>query len=341
MSRVLSGAVAYWDARMYSGSGDLLDLTGNGHHAQFGSGAGADANDPLYLTTASEAWYVYFPGTSGNSATITLTAATTYDYTITYSDDTTDTDEQISDGSGVLTFGGTDAKFAGLKVKRILIVPDGGGATVADIDFTQRALWDTARASLTAVTGQTVTINRTTSGRKTTVVDRPQILFGTDDYLLVTDHAQLKFTTGEDFTLAMAIRQYATPINTGRYVSKRTTSGYLLISSGTSLAPRAFVDDGPDTAQANGPAITAGKATVIGGRYRAGVTIEAFTNGVLGSSASATSIGDITSTDNFVIGAEDGGGTRQDFVFFAAALWRRALTDSEIVQLNREFQVPL
>lgn len=36
---VLDSAVAYWRADQYSGSGDLLDLSGNGHDGQFGDGS--------------------------------------------------------------------------------------------------------------------------------------------------------------------------------------------------------------------------------------------------------------------------------------------------------------
>lgn len=62
---VLSRAVAYWDARFYGGSGDLLDLTGRGHDAQLGSTAGADANDPLFLPHTGTN-YLSLPGTAGN-----------------------------------------------------------------------------------------------------------------------------------------------------------------------------------------------------------------------------------------------------------------------------------
>jgi hypothetical protein len=68
-ANVLNKAVAYWDPRFYSGSGDLLDLSGRGHDAQLGSVGGADSNDPLFLSY-TDAPYIYLPGIDGANATI-------------------------------------------------------------------------------------------------------------------------------------------------------------------------------------------------------------------------------------------------------------------------------
>lgn len=73
--RVLSRAVAYALARNYSGSGAWLDESGRGHNAQLGSTSGADANDPLFLTTESGLPYLYLPGTVSNYASVPDAAA--------------------------------------------------------------------------------------------------------------------------------------------------------------------------------------------------------------------------------------------------------------------------
>jgi hypothetical protein len=85
------------------------------------------------------------------------------------------------------------------------VVRDNGGSTskagklyrfqiFASIDGTDKRLdIDTSvitagsATSFTAVTGQTVTINRSTSGRKTVAVTQPTWLFGTDDYMEVNN----------------------------------------------------------------------------------------------------------------------------------------------------------
>lgn len=336
------GCVAAWHAGGLPGSsltsdGKLRDFIRNTHHATF-----IDSTNPLPLAPELGKWFVHFPGTSGNSATITLSDSTVYDYTITYSDGTTDTDTQTSTGAGLLTFGGTDAKFAGLKVRRIVITADGGGATIADIDFSQRSLWNETRTSLTAVTGgQTVTINRTTSGRKTSVVDRPLLLFGADDYLQVTHHADLVFGAGDSFTVAMALRQYDTPVNTGRYMTKGTTTPrWLLAAQTTTHAGRFQILDGVASPFDASPSITAGTAHVKAGVRRASISVECFANATTNSRAADTTTSTIDDpAEDLYIGAAAAAASRQDFEFFAAAIFRRALSLSEIRQLGRELGI--
>ena len=70
------------------------------------------------------------------------------------------------------------------KVYRAQIYSDITGTTkVLDVDTS--VITTGAATSFTAVTGQTVTINRSTSGRKTVAVTQPTWLFGTDDYMEV------------------------------------------------------------------------------------------------------------------------------------------------------------
>ena len=56
-----------------------------------------------------------------------------------------------------------------------------------------------AATSFTAVTGQTVTINRSTSGRKTVAVTQPTWLFGTDDYMEVNNRYMAHSTAAENY----------------------------------------------------------------------------------------------------------------------------------------------
>jgi len=66
---ILARAELLLQAKNYSGSGEWLDESGNGHHAQFGSTAGADTNDPLDLAST---WVglqsLRLPGIAGNYA---------------------------------------------------------------------------------------------------------------------------------------------------------------------------------------------------------------------------------------------------------------------------------
>jgi hypothetical protein len=71
------------------------------------------------------------------------------------------------------------------KVFRAQLMDGIDGTAIVDIDTS--VITAGSATSFTAVTGQTVTINRSTSGRKTVAVTQPTWLFGTDDYMEVNN----------------------------------------------------------------------------------------------------------------------------------------------------------
>jgi hypothetical protein len=71
------------------------------------------------------------------------------------------------------------------KIYRAQILDGIDGTTVLDVDTS--VITTGAATSFTAVTGQTVSILRNTSGRKTVAVTQPTWLFGTDDYMEVNN----------------------------------------------------------------------------------------------------------------------------------------------------------
>lgn len=84
---------------------------------------------------------------------------------------------------GVRSLGGTELLTG--KVYRAQIFNGIDGTKVLDVDTS--VITAGSQTSFTAVTGQTVTINRSTSGRKTVAVTQPTWLFGTDDYMEVNN----------------------------------------------------------------------------------------------------------------------------------------------------------
>lgn len=82
-----------------------------------------------------------------------------------------------SDTSNTETFTG--------KIYRAQILNGIDGVPVLDVDTS--VISSGSATSFTALTGQTVTVNRSTSGRKTTCVVNPVWLFGTDDYMEVNN----------------------------------------------------------------------------------------------------------------------------------------------------------
>jgi hypothetical protein len=71
--------------------------------------------------------------------------------------------------------------------------------TTKVLDVDTSVITTGAATSFTAVTGQTVTINRSTSGRKSVAVTQPTWLFGTDDYMEVNNRYMAHSTAAENY----------------------------------------------------------------------------------------------------------------------------------------------
>jgi hypothetical protein len=93
----------------------------------------------------------------------------------------------IYSGSGNVSLGGSPlgSFFITGKYFRAQILNGIDGTTVLDADTS--VITTGAATSYTALTGQTVTINRASSGRKAVAVTQPTWLFGTDDYMEVNN----------------------------------------------------------------------------------------------------------------------------------------------------------
>lgn len=104
----------------------------------------------------------------------------------------------------------------GGRIRRVIIRDAIDGTAVLDVnppvDIDTSTDPDAGQTSFTATTGQTVTVNRGTSGLVTAVVTRPVLLFdGTDDYaqLPASDTPVVTETTGA-FTVAILYRTHRT-----------------------------------------------------------------------------------------------------------------------------------
>ena len=102
-------------------------------------------------------------------------------------------------GTGQVTLGSTANTGAALagKIYRAQILNGIDGTKVLDVDTS--VITTGAATSFTAITGQTVTINRSTSGRKTVAVTQPTWLFGTDDYMEVNNRYMAHSTSDENY----------------------------------------------------------------------------------------------------------------------------------------------
>lgn len=204
-----------------------------------------------------------------------------------------------------------------------------GGTVVLNVDTS--VITSGAATSFTALTGQTVTINRATSGRKTCVVTNPLWLFGTDDYINVADNDLLDFSATESLSVVVAMRQWGTPVSYGYYLSKRATGGYTLTTVGTTLAPYAEIGDGTNTQTKATQTFTAGVLNNIGLIVDRGAnTLVTHVNGALSTTSSTTTVGSLANANPLSVGRNPNGGTYQDFEGYGMAVFRRVLTTAEL-----------
>ena len=231
------------------------------------------------------------------------------------------------------------------RIYRALVLSGINGTTVLDVDCD--AITSGAATTFTATTGQTVTINRATSGRKSVAMPsrakggRPCMLLGTDDYLECLDAAQhglLNFGQGDSFTVLAVVRMWANPSGIFHMLVAKGVStntgfpGWFLFRGNGTAAMRLQLND---TATAIGGAATQNivngtNSTVVGVRNLQGRVMGVSINGAV-----LTTINDTTSTgfvtNNQVrVGNRSSGSDFADMEFRAAAIFRRALTAREI-----------
>lgn len=329
-SSVLARAVARWKASEYSGSGNLLDLSGNGHH----------------LTPTNVTWldytgtkYAWFPGTVGNNLSLPNPAASS-DYTITYHDDTTEVVTAV-----VVTpilFGENDIRFVDKKIKSIEV------RNTADQVITARFLASGCAepyASFVDSFARTWTFNRTASGKKLALVDRDMFLLGTNAYFETPDHANLDFAAADSFTVAVAARRYGTApadeVVLAKHASGVGSRGFMLDYRSTGLLRFIVIDGAATPFDQTAASVGSGLAVVLSGvRSVASDNLQAFIDSASDGASVDTTTASLAGTDVLRVGRRSGADTLYgSFEFVGAAIWREALSTSDITALQAEFGV--
>jgi hypothetical protein len=123
---------------------------------------GASGNDVKFFTSTDGVTYTQLGSTVTTAGVTSIYNSTT----------------QVRDQGG--------SNFRSGKLFRLQLFA-GLGGTDKRLDIDTSVITAGSATSLTAVTGQTVTIARSTSGRKTVAVTQPTWLFGTDDYMEVNN----------------------------------------------------------------------------------------------------------------------------------------------------------
>lgn len=214
------------------------------------------------------------------------------------------------------------------------------GTTVFDADFTT-GITSGAQTTFTesSANAATVTINRSTSGRKAVAVTRPILLFGTDDYLEVPDNDLLDFGASEPFTVAVITRQWNTITSQGAAIAKKTGNGTTgtgwLIRNGVGTPADTVFDTYDGTTGTNRTAPTSktsGALCVITGIASSSQLTAYFNN--TASAATTRQAGGYANSEVMRIGRLSGASTQYvDMELVAAAVWRRALNANEIATI--------
>lgn len=331
---VLSRAVAAWNAGRYDpGLDALVDLSGNGHHARFGSTVGADTNDPLRLDWDGQN-YLYLPGTSGNSLTVTNPEAHTW-WTATFlGDDPVDGDST----DGTLAFGGTEVDFAGKRLTTLTLYADSG--RTVQVGRFAAALSTEPHVGYTDADGNAWTINRGSSGRLSALVDRNLLLFGGDDYLNVAHDTDLNVPNGgaRAFTVVVASRWHTSAPIIGKLDMPFATS-----KPGWSMYNQArfrLRDDAANTGTVIAttpspvPSLNLLAATV------AGNTLAIYLDAVSQGTSSASNVENTAgSTYPLLIGMHNSGPVYSLMEFVGAAIFREALSASDLEAVGAAFGV--
>lgn len=189
-----------------------------------------------------------------------------------------------------------------------------GGANQFDADFTA----NTNQSSFTESSSNaaTVTINRSSAGRKSVMVTRPVWLFGTDDYMEIADNALLDMGATDPFTVLVVGRAWGTQGTNDTLVAKKadvtnTTAGYLLANHGTTaLQLQADIGDGTNGIEATSASRTAGDRKVWAMvRSVASDNLTTYINTTAGTSVTDTTTATLANAEVLRIGRLSGAGT--------------------------------
>jgi hypothetical protein len=196
------------------------------------------------------------------------------------------------------------------------------------------------------VTNTTWTLNRSATGRKLAVVDRDMLLLGTDDFMEAADHPLLRGNV-INFSWLSLQRAYGAPYGSSvgfeRHLTKKsvtatTSAGWNIESNGTTRAMRPDVADGTTRYQATAAAYSEGVPFLSGGVLSGARLYPINPNSSLGTSVAVA--GPIESTDTLRFGSTTPtGGAYFHGEFFAAAIFREALTETDLRRLAAELGV--
>lgn len=228
------------------------------------------------------------------------------------------------------------------KVYRVIVKSSIGGSTVLNID--PSVMTTGAATSFTATTGQTVTINRATSGLKAVAVVSAVWLFGTDDYIEVADYSLLDFAATDSFTVVAIVRQWNTQ-SFKALVSKiegisAVYTGWTIYSNSTTVGT--FIADGAASVADTQGYSTAALASIVGVRNVSSDNVATYVDSTSTAASTDTTTATLTNALALRVGRLAGTGSAySDMELVAVALFRRALSTTEIGYITSYYQARL
>jgi hypothetical protein len=227
------------------------------------------------------------------------------------------------------------------KIYRAQILNGIGGTVALDVDTSVLTTGSATSFTEKSANAATVTINRTTSGRKSVaVVRQPVWLFGSDDRMDVPDNADLDFSGSQSFTVIAVARVFSTVVVNARLVDKMDSvalNGWGLFLNATPAA-QATMNGTSYLATPVSSTITTGTMSVLGMRRDASVpNLLAFLNTTLGTASTVTRP-DVSNAQTVRIGADRSGVNALAAELAAVAVFRRVLSSDELRQIVTYYQ---
>jgi hypothetical protein len=217
------------------------------------------------------------------------------------------------------------------------VVIRSAGATIADINFTT-GITSGGQTTFTESSSNaaTVTINRSTSGRKSVAVVRDVWLFGTDDYMQVADNDLLDFGASDSFTVVAVTRSWATGGGGQTVIAKQnlpggTNAGYSLYRlTGGIVATVADGSVAPFTQTADVALGSLAVSSFV--RDVAADLIRPYMGTTALATATDTTTGSLANAQPLQVG-RGGVGIYADMELLGVAVFRRALSADELTSI--------
>jgi hypothetical protein len=249
----------------------------------------------------------------------------------------------IHSGTAPVTLGTTQPSIDMLagKVYRAQIYSDLTETNkVLDVDTS--VITTGAATTFTALTGQTVTISRSTAGRKTVAVVSPVWLFGTDDFMQVADDDLIDFGAAESFTVLAVVRQWATTANMRVVWKGLNLSGARWGINSNAATQNLVLNDGTNSANTAGVSAPYGTLCTIAGKVdRVSALSTTTVNSTVSAGTSTASLGSVANASNMRVGVSSDFSNPSDMELLAVAVFRRALTATEITAITTYYQARL